>query len=148
MRAETVMSTTRPDLLHGTATALKLNERAQRFAYPLSVLGLGIACYLAALAGFQLAPTETTITPIWAVTGVAIMVIASRSGRRTIWLAAAGLLVAVVVKLFLVDLAATGTIARIFSFLVVGGLLILVGYLSPLPPAREEQLESEKGEHS
>ena len=61
-------------------------------------------------------------------------------------LAAAGLLVAVVAKLFLVDLAATGTIARIVSFLIVGGLLILVGYLSPLPPKREGAESTATGE--
>jgi uncharacterized membrane protein len=88
---------------------------------------------------------QMALSILWAVTGVAMMVLASRTERRTIWLAAAGLLIAVVIKLFLVDLAASGTIARIFSFLVVGGLLILVGYLSPLPPKKEEAQISEKG---
>ena len=78
------------------------------------------------------------ISILWSVIGVTMMVIASRLQNRIIWLAAAGLLVAVVAKLFLVDLAATGTIARIVSFLIVGGLLILVGYLSPLPPKRSK----------
>lgn len=85
---------------------------------------------------------QMALSILWAVIGVAMMVIASRTQKRIIWLAAAGLLVAVVVKLFLVDLAASGTIARIVSFLIVGGLLILVGYLSPLPPKKEEELES------
>ncbi len=43
-----------------------------------------------------------------------------------------------VVKLFLVDLADVGTIARIVSFLVVGGLVLLIGYFSPLPPGTKE----------
>jgi uncharacterized membrane protein len=88
---------------------------------------------------------QMALSILWSVIGVGMMAIASRIKVRVIWLAAAGLLVAVVVKLFLVDLAATGTIARIVSFLIVGGLLILVGYLSPLPPKREME-PSEKGE--
>jgi uncharacterized membrane protein len=82
---------------------------------------------------------QMALSILWSVIGVSMMAIASRIKVRVIWLAAAGLLVAVVVKLFLVDLAATGTIARIVSFIIVGGLLILVGYLSPLPPKKEEQ---------
>jgi signal transduction histidine kinase len=46
-----------------------------RLAYPLSVLGLGLACYIAALAGIGLSPTGTLITPVWAVTGIAFGVI-------------------------------------------------------------------------
>jgi uncharacterized membrane protein len=88
---------------------------------------------------------QMALSILWSVIGVSMMAIASRIRVRVIWLAAAGLLVAVVIKLFLVDLAATGTIARIVSFLIVGGLLILVGYLSPLPPKQEEQ-PSAKGE--
>ena len=45
---------------------------------------------------------------------------------------------AVVVKLFLVDLAGLGTVARILSFIVVGLLMLLIGYLSPLPPRAQE----------
>jgi uncharacterized membrane protein len=43
-----------------------------------------------------------------------------------------------VIKLFLVDLAGLGTVARILSFIVVGLLMLLIGYLSPLPPKSQE----------
>ncbi|MBC8119662.1 MAG: DUF2339 domain-containing protein, partial [Burkholderiaceae bacterium] len=42
---------------------------------------------------------------------------------------------AVVVKLFFVDLSAQGTIERIVSFVGVGLLIMLIGYLAPVPPA-------------
>ncbi|MCK5193239.1 MAG: DUF2339 domain-containing protein, partial [Desulfobulbaceae bacterium] len=45
----------------------------------------------------------------------------------------------VVLKLFMVDLEDIGTIARIVSFVVVGLLMLLIGYLSPLPPRLKEQ---------
>jgi uncharacterized membrane protein len=38
------------------------------------------------------------------------------------------------VKLFLVDLGNTGTLARVVSFLGVGVLLLVVGYFAPVPP--------------
>ncbi len=43
-----------------------------------------------------------------------------------------------VIKLLLFDLADTGTLTRIVSFIVVGGLILIVGYFSPLPPKDAE----------
>jgi len=39
----------------------------------------------------------------------------------------------VVLKLFTIDLASSGTIQRIISFIVVGLLILIIGYLSPVP---------------
>ena len=61
------------------------------------------------------------------------------SARRSWWISGSVLLGAVVIKLFLVDLAATGTVERILSFLSVGVLLILIGYFAPIPPAKSQQ---------
>ncbi len=52
----------------------------------------------------------------------------------------AALLAGVVIKLFSVDLAALGTVARIVSFVVVGGLILVIGYVSPLPPKEQAEL--------
>ncbi len=81
---------------------------------------------------------QTAVAVLWAVTGLAGMVAGSRSGSRPLWTIGAVLMLAVVAKLFLVDLSHTGTIARIVSFLGVGVLLLIVGYLSPLPPRESE----------
>jgi uncharacterized membrane protein len=54
-----------------------------------------------------------------------------------VWLAGAALLAIVVAKLFLVDLSRIGSIERIISFVGVGLLMLVVGYFSPLPPAKE-----------
>ena len=40
----------------------------------------------------------------------------------------------VVLKLFIVDLGNTGTVAMIISFLGVGALLLVIGYFAPAPP--------------
>jgi len=45
----------------------------------------------------------------------------------------------VVGKLFLLDLANSGTVARIVSFLGVGVLLMIIGYVAPVPPGDAEK---------
>ena len=82
---------------------------------------------------------QTAVSIIWTLTALFIMVIATRLKQRTTWIIGSTLLGAVVIKLFLVDLADIGTIARIVSFIVVGLLILLIGYLSPLPPRVKEQ---------
>jgi uncharacterized membrane protein len=57
---------------------------------------------------------------------------------RPLWITGAALLAVVVAKLFFVDLSGQGTLERIVSFVGVGLLLILVGYLAPVPPAARQ----------
>ena len=85
---------------------------------------------------------QSAVSITWTVAALGIMVFATRRQQRIAWVLGAALLGAVVVKLFLVDLADIGTIARIVSFIVVGLLILLTGYLSPLPPRTKEQTES------
>jgi uncharacterized membrane protein len=58
--------------------------------------------------------------------------------QRQVWFAGAGLLALVVIKLFMIDLAGTGAIGRIVSFLVAGLLMLIIGYFAPLPPKAKE----------
>ena len=60
-----------------------------------------------------------------------------RQGNRLIWLCGATLLGVVVAKLFMVDLAGHGTVARIVSFVAVGLLLLVIGWFAPVPPKQE-----------
>lgn len=76
----------------------------------------------------------------WSALALATMVLATRRGWRAVWITGAALLGVVVVKLFLVDLAKTATLARVVSFLSVGVLLLIVGYLSPVPPRRAKEV--------
>jgi uncharacterized membrane protein len=64
-------------------------------------------------------------------------VAAHRRRLRPLWIVGAALMGAVVAKLFLVDLSNVGGIERIVSFIVVGLLMLAVGYFSPLPPRRD-----------
>ncbi|QID16741.1 DUF2339 domain-containing protein [Nitrogeniibacter mangrovi] len=80
---------------------------------------------------------QASLSLFWGVLGLVLTFLASRGARRLLWMIGAALLGGVVLKLFLVDMASTGTVARIVSFIGAGVLLLVVGYFSPLPPARE-----------
>jgi uncharacterized membrane protein len=89
---------------------------------------------------------QVSVSVSWTLIGLAVTVWSSRRRLRVTWIAGAALLGVVVVKLFLVDLAQLSTPAKIGTFLVVGMLLLLVGYLSPVPPARSEAKGDVPGE--
>jgi len=44
-------------------------------------------------------------------------------------------------KLFVIDLGNSGTLARIISFLGVGVMLLVVGYFAPVPPKQPKAVE-------
>lgn len=80
---------------------------------------------------------QTGVTLLWSATALFTMWLAARRSARVPWIAGAVLLGAVVAKLLLVDLSGTGTITRIVSFIGVGVLMLVIGYVAPLPAARE-----------
>ena len=77
---------------------------------------------------------QAALSLYWGLLGFAGMVLGARRYGRDVWLAGAALMAVVVVKLFLVDLGNSGTLARIVSFIGVGALLLVVGYFAPVPP--------------
>ena len=77
---------------------------------------------------------QACLSIFWSLSALCLMVFATRKKHRNLWLAGAGLLAVVVLKLFLVDLSKSGTIERIVSFVGVGILILAIGYLSPVPP--------------
>ncbi len=91
---------------------------------------------LSALGGSTL--VQASLSVFWTVLALIIMVIATRRSMRPLWLVGGALLAVIVVKLFLVDLSFVKGIERIFSFIGVGLLLLLIGYVSPLPPKAKE----------
>jgi uncharacterized membrane protein len=66
------------------------------------------------------------------------MLAAHRRMQRAIWLTGAGLLGLVVAKLILIDLSNAGGGARVVTFIVVGSLMLVVGYFAPLPPRKDQ----------
>jgi uncharacterized membrane protein len=80
------------------------------------------------------------ISIVWSLVALGTIVSAKRLQNRTIWSVGASLIGVVVVKLFLVELSKSESIERIISFIVVGVLLLLIGYFAPLPPKSEQKV--------
>lgn len=80
---------------------------------------------------------QASVSIFWSLIAFTLMFLATRKAARLVWLAGAVLLGIVVLKLFVIDLDNSGTVARIITFISVGILLVLVGYVSPVPPRRE-----------
>ncbi len=85
--------------------------------------------------------TQATLSVAWALLGVALMVLGHKKVTRTVWVVGAALLGVVVAKLFFIELADHGGLYRIVSFIVVGLLLLLVGYFAPVPPSSGKATE-------
>jgi uncharacterized membrane protein len=79
---------------------------------------------------------QASLSIFWSVLALCAMVTATRIRARALWLVGAGLMAVVVGKLFFVDLSNVGGIERIVSFIGVGLLMLVVGYFSPVPPAK------------
>jgi uncharacterized membrane protein len=130
-----------PDEVHGRflrticyiAGFLVLNAMVARTVHfwchvPYTPLGL-----------YQSVLFQASISILWGLTALGTTLRGARNGSRPAWIAGASILTLVVIKLFVVDLSGTGTIARIISFIGVGSLMLLIGYFSPLPPATNRE---------
>ncbi len=84
---------------------------------------------------------QAALTLTWTVTALPLMVVAHRHAIRPLWMVGAALLALVVGKLFLLDLASLSGLPRIVAFIGVGALLLVIGYLAPLPPAKKAAQE-------
>ena len=84
---------------------------------------------------------QASLSVVWAVTAIILMVYGNRRKLRPFWITGAALMAIVVIKLFLIELANSGGIARIASFIIVGVLLLLVGWFAPVPPKGDEKEE-------
>lgn len=84
---------------------------------------------------------QASLSMFWTVLALAVMVFATRRASRTLWFTGGALLGVIVVKLFLFDLSRVTGVERIVSFIGIGVLLLLIGYLSPLPPKAKAEAE-------
>ncbi|HVJ39412.1 MAG TPA: DUF2339 domain-containing protein [Stenotrophomonas sp.] len=78
--------------------------------------------------------SQTSLTVVWSVLGVAGWISGSRRHQRALWLAGAVLMALVLAKLVLVDRQHLGNLLGIGSFIAYGLLCTLVGYIAPAPP--------------
>lgn len=106
----------------------------------------GVPFHLDALLESMLVQAGLSI--IWTLIALGLMIGGHLRHRREVWLIGAALIAVVVAKLFFVELSNRGGLARIVSFIGVGGLLLVVGYFAPLPPKRAEPVLETEGASS
>ena len=87
---------------------------------------------------------QASLSILWAVIALSGMVAGVRTALRPVWVAGASWMAVVVAKLFLVDLSSLSALGRVVSFIVVGILLLIVGYLAPVPPAAPADADDER----
>ncbi|MEP7157561.1 MAG: DUF2339 domain-containing protein [Betaproteobacteria bacterium] len=76
---------------------------------------------------------QAALSLLWTVTALVLMLAAGRRQTRAPWMLGAALLGLVVLKLFVNDIGTSGT-ERVVSFIGVGVLLLVIGYVAPVPP--------------
>jgi uncharacterized membrane protein len=86
---------------------------------------------------------QTALSIYWGLLGFTGMILGARRAHRTAWLAGAGFMALVVIKLFVIDLGNSGTVERIVSFIGIGALLLVVGYFAPAPPRQASESRAE-----
>ena len=79
---------------------------------------------------------QAALSLLWTSIALVLMYAAGRNvpPSRNLWMTGAALLGLVILKLAVNDMGNTGTVARIVSFIGVGVLLLVIGYLAPIPP--------------
>ncbi len=121
-----------PRVLLGGASFVFLNGVLLRTLHHWA----GIPYRLDAMLRSDLAQTSLSI--FWTVLALAAMLLAARRSLRVLWFTGAALMAVVVGKLFLVELAKVGGVERIVSFVAVGVLMLVIGYVAPMPPRKVE----------
>jgi uncharacterized membrane protein len=77
---------------------------------------------------------QAALSIVWTIAGIAAMLLGKQRGSRAVWLGGAALMGVVIGKLLLIDRVHLHDLAAIVGVLVVGILLVAVGYLAPAPP--------------
>jgi uncharacterized membrane protein len=118
--------------------------RAIRTGWPLVAFALVSLATLRAVHQFTGAPwspnilssdvAQASLTVVWSLLGVGAWIVGSRRRDLRVWLGGAVLMGIVMLKLWAVDRDYMGNLPGIVSFLAVGLLLVVVGYIAPKPP--------------
>ena len=81
---------------------------------------------------------QTGLTILWTVIAMVLMFLANKKAIRLVWFAGIALLTIVVAKLVLIDMSNTSAVLRVVSFIGAGLLMLVIGYLAPLPPKADK----------
>lgn len=83
---------------------------------------------------------QAALSIVWTVAGIVAMLLGKRRGSRAVWIGGGALMGIVILKLLLIDRQHLQDLAAIIGVLVVGVLLIGVGYFAPVPPRNKGEL--------
>lgn len=77
---------------------------------------------------------QTLLSILYTLISFGVIFYANKYAKRDVWMVGAGLLGFVIIKLFFVELASSGTLQRVISFIGVGILVLIIGFIAPMPP--------------
>ncbi|WP_347473405.1 DUF2339 domain-containing protein [Acinetobacter thermotolerans] len=84
------------------------------------------------------ATVQLSLTILWVLLAFATMWIATLKSLKPMWILGGSILVIVTLKLVLFDLSHIGTLTRVLSFLLAGGVMLLIAYVAPMPEGEKK----------
>lgn len=135
-------------LLYQSYVALKVDSNYRTIVLVICGLGAFVTVSSMLVRGFasvwgtptweqgawSVSMVQTGLTILWTVIAMVLMFLANKKAIRLVWFAGIALLTMVVAKLVLIDMSNTSAVLRVVSFIGAGLLMIVIGYLAPLPP--------------
>jgi len=82
---------------------------------------------------------QVVLSLVWTLSAVILIAIAHRYLLRNVWFIGAILQVIVVLKLIIIDSVELDGLMRAFAFIGVALLMLVIGYLAPLPPKNNKK---------
>src|SRR5690606_9472764 len=79
------------------------------------------------------ATVQLSLTILWVLLAWVTMWTATLKNLKPMWVLGGSILVIVSLKLVLFDLSHTGTLTRVISFLLAGGVMLFIAYIAPMP---------------
>ena len=99
----------------------------------LRALHMYLGTPLNSLEVWSNATVQLSLTILWVLLAFAAMLIAALKALKPMWILGGSILVIVTLKLVLFDLSHIGTLTRVLSFLLAGGVMLLIAYIAPMP---------------
>lgn len=135
-------------LLYQSYVALKVDSNYRTIVLVICGLGAFVTVSSMLVRGFasvwgtptweqgawSVSMVQTGLTILWTVIAMVLMFLANKKAIRLVWFAGIALLTMVVAKLLLIDMSNTSAVLRVVSFIGAGLLMLVIGYLAPLPP--------------
>jgi uncharacterized membrane protein len=82
---------------------------------------------------------QAALSIVWTLAGIAAMLLGKQRGSRAVYIGGEVLMGVVILKLLVIDRQHLHDLAAIVGVLVVGALLVSVGYFAPVPPRVKEE---------